>query len=143
MNIEQFKKIFISSLKGPKELADFLELYDDNCIFSDPFHTIKGKVGLETLYRNAFKHLINPRFLNVQTYMKNKLLCVSWELNFKRKGIDHNYLIPGVSWIELNQANLICVHKDYWDSLALFSNPSLIRSVVRFFKNYVAKLQLK
>ena len=143
MDIEQFKTIFVSSLKGPKELDALLELYDNDCVFSDPFHTIRGKVMLETLYRNAFKHLINPRFLNVKPYMKNKVLFVSWELNFKRKGMDHDYLIPGVSWIELNKADLISVHKDYWDSLALFSNPSLIGLIVSFFKNHVAKLQLK
>jgi len=45
-----------------QELDRLLEFYADDCEFTDPFQTVRGKSAIRQVYSEMFTHLHEPRF---------------------------------------------------------------------------------
>ena len=57
-------KKYIKSFEelSPKNIKNLSECVSNNFVFVDPFQTINGKSEFETLLKNMFKRLKNPKF---------------------------------------------------------------------------------
>ena len=108
-------KKYIKSFEelSPKNIKNLSECVSNNFVFVDPFQTINGKSEFETLLKNMFKRLKNPKFSVVDVsekkstvYLKWRFECIVFKKLIKFNGISEIYI----------KNNLVTKHLDYWDT---------------------------
>ena len=108
-------KKYIKSFEelSPKNIKNLSECVSKNFVFVDPFQTVNGKSEFETLLKNMFKRLKNPKFNVVDVsekkstvYLKWRFECIIFKKLIKFHGISEIYI----------KNNLVTKHLDYWDT---------------------------
>ena len=137
-----FKEAF-ENLKDIDNLDNVMSFYDEQCLFSDPFHNIQSKQLMRKLFVNMFQTLNNPRFTDLKMLSDGAIIVLSWTFVFERKGKKIQSCIKGSSWIQVNEKGYISHHHDYWDSVELFQTFKLLRFPFHFIKTIFSKAQVR
>lgn len=99
-----------------ENLETFLIFYSENCKFSDPFHSTVGKKNIKKIYTTMFKNLVNPQFSEIKALSSETGVVIKWVFSFKKSSNSLLIKIPGVSWLSLDNEDLIVEHEDLWDA---------------------------
>ena len=141
-NAQNFITNFVKSIEDLKSdnLEDLESYYSLNCSFIDPFHKIFGSSKIIKMYKNMFKSLDNPKFEIVHSIEKKNIVIFKWLFRFSLNSKTSEIIIPGVTWIELNNENLIQKQEDYWDSCELFNKFVFFKHPLLWLKRRIAKI---
>ena len=132
----------ISSLREDN-LNKFMEYYAEDATFNDPLHTLKGKDKIDSMYKAMYNSLEDARFGNLETVKMENTIVVRWLFTFTVKRIKTENQFSGVSWIELNEENLIKSHTDFWDASELISLVTPMKYPINWIKKQISKLPKK
>jgi steroid Delta-isomerase len=138
LNIEGF--IQAARHLTPTSVGALADFYAEDCIFSDPFQTVKGRQAVEDVYRDMFKNLHQPGFHDIRIIAAptQEELMLQWrfEFAFKAGGVRHS--IMGSSLLEINPLGRIAQHTDYWDASRLMQSLPLIGPVIAWIRRKIA-----
>lgn len=119
LNIEQvlhnYKQLF-ENLSPQTVAEDFLQVFNADVYFKDPFNAIYNVHHLQRIFQHMFASLHNPQFRIVDLAGRDNSGFLEWQLTFKLKAKGERLLIQGVSKIEINPQGQVCSHIDYWDT---------------------------
>lgn len=138
LNIEGF--IQAARHLGPTSVSTFAEFYAADCVFSDPFQTVKGRQAVENVYRSMFKNLHLPGFYDIRIIAAptQQELMLQWRFEFAFKAGGDRHSIMGSSLLEFDAAGLIARHTDYWDASRLMQSLPLIGPVIAWIRRKIA-----
>ena len=113
--LDNYKHLFENlSLHSVEE--DFLQVFNANVYFKDPFNAVHGLPELQHIFRQMFASLHEPQFRIITLAGSQNSGFLEWQLTFKLKVHGDTQLIQGVSKIEINTQGQVCSHIDYWDT---------------------------
>jgi hypothetical protein len=110
----------ISAYEGlsPLTLGTLAEVYAVDAYFKDPFNEVTGIDRIETIFRDMYRRIEEPRFVVHQWSGSDHDGFLVWDMRFRsrlmRGGAEQ--LIRGVSHIRFNAAGKVTFHRDYWDT---------------------------
>ena len=120
------------------------QFYSEQCEFTDPFQTVRGRGAVIQVYRDMFAHLHQPQFRNVRVLGAPKSvgqgqeLALAWEFSFSLRQGKPRQNIPGCSLLQIDENLQIVRHFDYWDASALMQALPLVGPVVGFVRRKIA-----
>lgn len=125
---------------SPDTVDAFAALYAPDAVFSDPFHTLRGRESIAAAYRAMFQSLVKPGFSELAlAWVDADRVAVYWRFRFRLSAKATVTDIPGTSWLCLDpDSRLITAHEDHWDASAFFGAFPGLRSPVRWLKSRVA-----
>jgi hypothetical protein len=141
----------------PETVDHFMGLYAQDCDFSDPFHSLKGRKAIAQAYRSMFLNLHAPCFTNLviaevaSLHPQSKAvpddepleLAARWVFRFAVGPGKPMQAIAGTSWLRVDcRAGLITRHEDHWDAASLFESFGALSWAVRFLRQRVARAAL-
>ena len=101
----------------PDNLEKLGEMLADDIVFTDPFNQITGRDDFLSVFRHMFKIMDNPRFLIGDIAASDKAGYIRWQMTGQLKSRPAFCIaLEGMSEIHIDQAGLINVHLDHWDS---------------------------
>ncbi|OUV99124.1 MAG: hypothetical protein CBD16_08705 [Betaproteobacteria bacterium TMED156] len=141
MTRDIFLKNFINkaSILSEDNLDEFMLLYSENCIFTDPFHSVKGKGKVKKIYQSMLTNLYDAKFTEIKSVFSDNELILRWRLSFKTKSHRKDVQIPGVSYLILNHHSLIENHEDFWDSSLLLVQFFPLNFSINWAKSIIKK----
>jgi hypothetical protein len=132
----------------------FMNLYAEDCEFSDPFHSLTGRKAIGQAYRSMFLNLHRPCFTDLviaevpQPTAASALssesgaelsLAARWVFRFSLNPAKPIRAIPGTSWLQVDSSNgQIKRHEDHWDASLLFESFGGLSWAVRYLRQRVA-----
>lgn len=110
-------------------------LYDDNIVFEDPFHQIKGIAEIKRYFLTLADNLNYCHFKFTKVIHDETSALITWVMYFSHPkiagGIKQS--LEGCSHIEFNQK--ITKHRDYFDSVQmLYSHIPVLKNLINFVK---------
>lgn len=141
--IEQF--IHAAETLGPNTTENLGSFYSEDCVFTDPFQTVRGRQAVIEVYREMFTHLHEPRFRNVRVLgsplatAQGQEIMVGWEFSFSLSAKKPRTTIEGCSQLHLNENLQIVRHFDYWDASALMQALPIIGPAVAFVRKKIGR----
>lgn len=108
-----FENLTINSID-----TDFLDVFDSNVYFKDPFNEVRGLSQIQRIFHHMFASLHEPVFIISHTAGAEETGYLTWYLSFKLKPGEQQktYCIKGVSEIRINHQQQVIAHIDYWDT---------------------------
>jgi len=97
-------------------LPALLELYDPDATFKDPFNDVRGRPAIDRIFSQMFEELRDPRFVVLTAASEGDDAFLTWELRFHRQGSGDAMTIRGATHLRYSAADLVLVHRDYWDA---------------------------
>jgi hypothetical protein len=154
--LSAWKKDFIERATAltPDTVDHFVNLYAEDCEFSDPFHSLTGRKAIGQAYRSMFLNLHRPCFTDLviaevpQPTAASALssesgaelwLAARWVFRFSVNPAKPSRAIPGTSWLQVDSSNgQIKRHEDHWDASLLFESFGGLSWAVRYLRQRVA-----
>lgn len=154
--LSAWKKDFIERATAltPDTVDHFVNLYAEDCEFSDPFHSLTGRKAISQAYRSMFLNLHRPCFTDLviaevpQPTAASALfsesgaelwLAARWVFRFSVNPAKPSHAIPGTSWLQVDSSNgQIKRHEDHWDASLLFESFGGLSWAVRYLRQRVA-----
>ncbi|MGK0399197.1 MAG: esterase/lipase superfamily enzyme [Gammaproteobacteria bacterium] len=131
--LDNFKNTFKDLLKT--DWSQLGEIYDDDIIFRDPVHDIKGLVSLEDYFSNISANLTECRFEYLDQVTSDNTAYLKWIMHFKHPRLGRDIInVRGISHISYNEK--IEYHEDLYDMGAmLYERLPVLGTVTRFLKS--------
>ena len=129
----------INNLKS-ENLTDLEAFYSPDCYFTDPFHKIYGSNKVIKVYKSMFDHLKKPKFEIITFIEKKNVIIFKWNFKFCLKSKIDEIIVPGLTWIELNESTLIEKQEDYWDSCELFNKFFILKYPLNWIKSRISTI---
>lgn len=121
----------------PADIARLDQYYAAAARFKDPFNDVRGVPAIEQIFRHMFEALDQPRFVITQQLLQGSDAFLSWDFTFRFKRFQRGELqrIQGATHLQLNDAGLVTLHRDYWDAAEdLYEKLPLVGSLMRWLK---------
>jgi len=130
--IERFKDYF--RVLHASDLSQLRTLYDDNIVFKDPVHEIRGLVELEDYFTSMCSDLSDCRFEYLDELVTEDAAYIKWMMHFKHPKLGNRLIsVRGVSHLELGDR--IEFHEDFYDMGAmLYEQLPLLGNVTRWLR---------
>ena len=108
-------KIYLNCYRklNKSNLEKMMEIVDEDIVFYDPFHSIKGKEKLKALLNKFIEKFGEINFKILKVMNNNQHYLVKWNLLILYR--DKKIKFDGISELTLRNG-LIISHIDYWDS---------------------------
>ena len=133
--IDRFARYF--EQLQPADIARLDQYYAAAARFKDPFNDVRGVPAIEQIFRHMFEALDQPRFVVTQQLQQGSDAFLSWDFTFRFKRFQRGELqrIQGATHLQLNDAGLVTLHRDYWDAAEeLYEKLPLVGSLMRWLK---------
>ena len=133
--IDRFARYF--EQLQPADIARLDQYYAATARFKDPFNDVRGVPAIEQIFRHMFEALDQPRFVVTQQLQQGSDAFLSWDFTFRFKRFQRGELqrIQGATHLQLNDAGLVTLHRDYWDAAEeLYEKLPLVGSLMRWLK---------
>ena len=133
--IDKFKSVYEKLDADNLSLVD--TIYDDNIIFIDPFHEIRGLQKLTDYFSNLYKNLESCEFKFNEVYSKNSSAMIVWNMAFRHYSLSKQVIeVPGSTQIRFKEK--IYFHRDYFDAgKMIYENIAVVGSVIKHIKRQV------
>jgi hypothetical protein len=130
--IERFKDYF--RVLHASDLSQLRTLYDDNIVFKDPVHEIRGLVELEDYFTSMCSDLSDCRFEYLDELVTEDAAYIKWMMHFKHPKLGNRLIsVRGVSHLKLGDR--IEFHEDFYDMGAmLYEQLPLLGNVTRWLR---------
>ncbi|WP_185232887.1 nuclear transport factor 2 family protein [Teredinibacter franksiae] len=135
--VVQFKN-FYRELVTVK-LDEMGSLYDEDVIFRDPVHQIRGVNSLHAYMSSVSQNLNYCRFEYLDQLVAESTAYIKWNMYFSHPKLTQRHLVVrGISHIEFGQR--IHYHEDIYDlGEMLYENVPLVGLATRWLKRRLAK----
>ena len=111
--IEKFKSVYGKLDASNISLVD--TIYDDNIIFVDPFHEIRGLRKLSDYFSDLYKNLESCEFEFGDVYSKTSSAFIVWNMTFRHRSLSRDIIeVPGSTQIRFDEK--IYFQRDYFDA---------------------------
>lgn len=110
-------------------------LYAEEILFIDPFHTLKGLDAFEHYFRQLYQNLNSIHFDFYETTYGADLFHQDWVMTYSHPRINHSrpVEVPGSSRIRLSDQGKIVEHQDYFDAgQMLYKQLPILSNVIGF-----------
>jgi len=122
---------------APADLDRLGEIYAADARFIDPFSDVTGLTGIRGVYAHMFRALEAPRFVVLDALVDGPRAFLRWDFHFSLKG--RALVIHGGSWLELDDAGRIRLHRDYWDAAGeLYAKLPVLGALMRWLRRRAA-----
>lgn len=133
---------FIAAAEGLRtgNTADLAAFYSEDCVFTDPFQTVRGRAAVHGVYQSMFNSLDDPRFCNVRQMgaAAGPELVLQWRFEFALKAGAKRQSIPGASQLEIGGHGLIVRHTDFWDASMLMQSLPAVGPLIGWIRRKIA-----
>jgi steroid delta-isomerase len=117
----------------PASLERVGEMYAQDAVFIDPFNQLEGLTSVRAVYQHMFDTLKQPRFVVTTIVERERDGFMTWDFLFEYRGQVQQ--ISGCTQFELNDQDLIVLHRDYWDaSQQVYEKIPLLGAVLRMIR---------
>jgi predicted SnoaL-like aldol condensation-catalyzing enzyme len=139
-NLQKAKDAFDHLDKNHLNVVD--EFYDENAVFQDPVHEIKGTKAIRSYYEGLYKKVDSIRFQFKRTSEVNDLVTLEWSMFLRTPSIDSGkeITLDGVSLITFGgKDGKVISHRDYFDmGEFIYERVPVLRSVIGYIKRKMA-----
>jgi steroid delta-isomerase len=125
----------------PNDISRFSDFYADNACFKDPFHQVNTLTDIQTIFTHMFKVAPDSRFFMHQRFVQGNTAMVIWEMQMTvaKRALQ----IQGTTYFEFNDAGLVIVHRDYWDTgEELFAKLPIIGAPTRWLLRQLSAIKI-
>lgn len=116
------------------DLSRLRDLYDEEIVFKDPVHEIRGLVELEDYFTSMCSDLSDCRFEYLDELIGEDAAYVKWVMHFKHPKLGNRLIsVRGVSHLKIGDK--IEFHEDFYDMGAmLYEQLPLLGNVTRWLR---------
>ncbi len=122
----------------PESVGQIRSLAREDIHFRDPFNDLHGVEKVIEVMEDMFRDTIDPKFVIVETYQKDRSAILKWEMTFTPKKIrsQEPWYVVGMSELSFDGNGKVSSHIDYWDAASYFYEKlPLIGTLIRLVKN--------
>lgn len=93
------------------------EIYSPEIHFTDPAHELRGLQQLEEYFRNLYANITHIQFEFSHPHRVENEGYVQWRMTFSHPRIHKgkSVTVPGATFLQFDNNNKVCVHRDYFD----------------------------
>ena len=125
-----------------QELDRLLEFYADDCEFTDPFQTVRGKSAIRQVYSEMFTHLHEPKFRDLHLIGAaapgSAEVVIGWTFEFAIGPGKPLQRLRGCSRLCFGPLGKIQDHTDYWDGSRLMQAFPVVGPVIAWLRRKIA-----
>ena len=116
------------------DLSRLRDLYDEEIVFKDPVHEIRGLVELEDYFTSMCSDLSDCRFEYLDELISEDAAYVKWMMHFKHPKLGNRLIsVRGVSHLKIGDK--IEFQEDFYDMGAmLYEQLPLLGNVTRWLR---------
>lgn len=135
-NLQRAKDTFDHLDKDHMSIVD--DFYDQNAVFQDPVHQIKGTNAIRAYYTGLYENVEAIRFEYKNSSEVNNLVTLEWRMFLKTPSLNSGkeLTVDGVSLIRFSQeSGKVIYHRDYFDmGEFVYERVPVLSSIVGFIK---------
>ena len=130
--LERFKSYFQVLHKA--DLSKLREIYDDQVLFRDPVHDMRGLVELEDYFTSMCADLTDCRFEYLDEVVGERTAYVKWVMHFRHPRLKNRLIsVRGVSHLKFGDK--VKYHEDFYDMGAmLYEQLPVLGNVTRWLR---------
>jgi hypothetical protein len=124
----------------------FVACYAQDCVFSDPFQSVRGQAEVRRVYLEMLQHLHQPRFRNVRILGGPMPeagppceVMIGWDFEFSLAAGKPRTVIAGASLLRLNPQGNITEHRDYWDASRLMETFPVVGKAIGWLRRKIGQ----
>lgn len=132
LTLERFKSYF--RLLHQADLSNLRDIYDEQVVFRDPVHDMRGLVELEDYFTSMCEDLSDCRFEYLDEVIGERTAYVKWVMHFRHPRLGNRLIsVRGVSHLKYGEK--IEYHEDFYDMGAmLYEQLPVLGNVTRWLK---------
>lgn len=142
MNLNQALERYCSFFEGLKkdDIARFGHIYAHNARFKDPFHDVNELAQIQAIFAHMFSVAPDARFIIHQKFYDDYSAMITWTMMLTVGS--QAMSIKGSTHLGFNEAGLVILHRDYWDTgEELFSKLPYIGVFMRWLMKQFSALK--
>ena len=130
--LERFKSYF--RVLHQADLSKLREFYDDQIVFRDPVHDMRGLVELEDYFTTLCADLSDCRFEYLDEVVGERTAYVKWVMHYRHPRLRNRLIsVRGVSHLKFGDK--IEFHEDFYDMGAmLYEQLPVLGNVTRWLR---------
>lgn len=110
-------------------------LYDEDVIFTDPFHKIEGLKNLKSYFEELYTNITHIHFDYSDEIVTDNKAALYWTMKFSHPKLKNGKEISVEGSSQLKWDNKILFHRDYFDAGSmLYEHIPLLGSGIRWVK---------
>lgn len=118
------------------------DFYDQDAVFQDPIHQIKGTKAIRSYYEGLYKNVDSIQFEYKHTSESGDLVTLEWKMHLKSPSLNsgQEVTLDGVSLITFGgKDGKVISHRDYFDmGEFIYERIPVMGSVIGFIKRKMA-----
>lgn len=122
---------------GAKNLHLLQGVYSSDIQFIDPAHEINGLEHLTEYFSLLYQNVESISFEFQDVVQQDRTCYLQWEMTFSHKSLARGktIVLTGATFLRLNQVDMVCYHRDYFDLGAmLYEHIPILGSMVSYMK---------
>ncbi len=133
---ERFKSLYRDVTRVPMEA--FADVYQDDVIFRDPVHELRGAADLLAYLEGLCERLEYCQFEYLDEIVGEHSAYIKWNMNFRHPSLgDGIHTVRGMSHIQFNDR--IYYHEDIYDlGEMLYDHLPALGTITRWLKRRLA-----
>lgn len=138
--IDNFKNLYQALNRDTLSFDELNSVYDNDIVFEDCFHNIKGINDLYSYFDNLYENVSFIGFDFEDQWINDDGAMLTWVMSYKHPRLNSGNLIKvkGASRLMFKDGK-ICAHRDYFDGGALlYEHIPILKRVIHFLKNRLA-----
>jgi len=138
--INNFKSLYQKLNRNTLSFDELNRVYDDDIVFEDCFHNIKGINELYNYLDNLYENVSFIGFDFEDQWISDKGAMLTWVMSYQHPRLNSGKIIQvkGASRLMFKDGR-ICTHRDYFDGGALlYEHIPILKRVIHFLKNRLA-----
>lgn len=139
-NLQKAKNAFDQLDKDHLNVVD--DFYDQNAVFQDPIHEIKGLKAIRSYYEGLYKNVESIRFEYKRTAEVGDFVTLEWRMYLKAPNLNsgQEITLDGASLINFGgKDGKVISHRDYFDmGEFIYERVPVLSSVIRYIKKKMA-----
>lgn len=138
--IDNFKNLYQILNRETLSFDELNRVYDNDIIFEDCFHNIKGISDLYNYFDNLYENVSCIGFDFEDEWINDDSAMLTWVMSYQHPKLNSGKLIQvkGASRLMFKDGK-INAHRDYFDGGALlYEHIPILKRVIHFLKNRLA-----
>ena len=113
-------------------------IYDEQVVFIDPFHEIRGLNALLGYFSELYKNVDSCQFTFGEVYAKDNSAMILWNLVLRHRTLSRNNPIEVSGNTQIRFDDKIHFHRDYFDAgQMVYESVPMIGTVIKYIKQKV------
>jgi len=118
----------------PKE--KYLDYFDENSYFEDPFQKVHGKEAIYKIFTDMYKKLYEPKFIVDEVIYSDNVAYIRWDFEYALSQKGTQEFFTGVSRVTFSKDAKVLSHIDYWDAAShVYEKIPLLGGLLRLIKS--------